>query len=137
VSKAIKAWICRRENPAGARNEALMQQDNDLRVAEYGFVDGSAYNGQWKKAKFNGPGLFISGNGSVFEGNFENGALNGKGKVQYNTGEKYEGDWSKDLPNGKGNLVYGNGRTYSGEWAIGKKKRRWNPTVGERRYVQW
>eukprot|EP01129_Flabellula_baltica_P016991 TRINITY_DN927_c0_g2_i2.p1 TRINITY_DN927_c0_g2~~TRINITY_DN927_c0_g2_i2.p1 ORF type:complete len:1091 (-),score=302.30 TRINITY_DN927_c0_g2_i2:16-3288(-) len=121
LSRMINDWLTREDNDDGELNKQYLAENPDKRISSYTYVDGSSYSGTWIKAKYEGPGIFTSGNGALFEGNFERGAMQGQGAVRYSNGDYYEGDWHRDLPHGEGRVVYANGRSYTGTFDFGKK----------------
>ena len=91
------------------------------------YNNGAKYEGQWRKDKKNGKGIFTSSNyfncknkiGMKYEGEFTDDRFEGYGVVTYTNGDKYEGEWKRSKQYGKGTVTYFDGSKYVGEWKDG------------------
>ncbi|GAB4815949.1 hypothetical protein N2152v2_002995 [Parachlorella kessleri] len=103
------------------------------------YVDGSAYDGEWKDGMRHGKGKLTSqgykydgqwqddkqhgqggcqmDNGDKYIGEFQGRLRHGAGRCIFADGAKYEGQWEVDKRHGKGSCIYANGDKYQGEWA--------------------
>ena len=57
------------------------------------YYDGKKYEGEWKKDKKDGKGIFNYGNDESYEGDFKNDLRSGYGVYTSSNGEKWEGQW--------------------------------------------
>jgi hypothetical protein len=78
------------------------------------------YEGDFKRGKRQGKGLYVSANGDTYTGLFENNLYHGMGTLKSNNGDIYEGEWKKGRASGKSNTVkYRNGDLYVGGMKAG------------------
>ena len=63
------------------------------------YVNGTTYEGYWKRGLFHGNGIFCSVDGFFerYEGTFEIGQFHGKGFLKYSSGATYEGQFKEDI----------------------------------------
>ena len=59
---------------------------------------------------------------STYEGDVKKGKANGKGIFTFSDGSKYEGKFKKNKIHGKGKYTDANGKIYEGKWKHGKFK---------------
>lgn len=57
------------------------------------YKNGTVYEGEFRKGKFNGHGTLTMTDGSVFEGNFRNGVVDGVGRLTHMDGTFEEGNF--------------------------------------------
>ena len=63
--------------------------------------DGNEYEGEWDDQNvIDGFGTLYYIDGSIYEGNFKKGMRCGKGRMIYANTNIYEGDWVNDLNEG-------------------------------------
>lgn len=75
---------------------------------------GKRYEGMYKNGKYDGRGIFSSGNGYTYSGYFEKGLYHGEGTLRCPNGDMYIGEWSRGKPDGKISVTYENdGKPYS------------------------
>ncbi len=77
-------------------------------------LDGSVYEGSFKKGRPHGKGTLVTTNGDRYEGEFSNGLLEGEGVYTFASGSKYTGDFKKGTFFGYGMLTRDNGDKYIG-----------------------
>ena len=78
--------------------------------------DGSTYEGEWEDNKKNGYGIMKSLDGHCYTGQFKDGKIHGHGKYVWPNGDEYEGDYVEDLRHGFGKYSSPLGYSYEGEW---------------------
>jgi hypothetical protein len=76
------------------------------------WVDGSIYEGYWRKDKANGRGRLIHADGDVYTGDWKDDKAHGYGVYNHTDGAKYEGDWLEDKQHGEGKEVWPDGACY-------------------------
>jgi hypothetical protein len=68
-----------------------------------------------------GPGIFAYPDGSTYEGNFLKGKYNGDGKFVFANGDTYVGQFKDNYPHGQGKRTYASGAPEeAGEWREGE-----------------
>jgi hypothetical protein len=78
------------------------------------------YEGDFKRGKRHGKGLYVSANGDSYTGMFENNVYQGKGTLKSSNGDIYEGEWRRGRASGKSNTIkYRNGDVYIGGMKAG------------------
>lgn len=102
--------------PEGEQRQ--LNVDDNLRIGEFLFQDGSRYDGEWNDGRMHGQGrLEIFGN--VYTGTFSSSLRQGQGTLQYATGQVYEGYWHNDRPHGEGTLKMADESMYQGQFVAG------------------
>ena len=84
--------------------------------------DRSVYEGEatsGKNPKPNGFGSIKYLDGSVYEGHWRKGERNGTGTYTYANGNRYTGSWKHDVPEGEGHFEFANGGHVDGTWNSG------------------
>ena len=81
------------------------------------FANKDNYEGGWSADKYDGYGVFQSGNGlEKYEGNWRDDLRHGQGKKFYSNGDVYEGAWIYGRREGRGVLKFANGKRKYGNW---------------------
>lgn len=79
------------------------QNDEEIDITELGYNnDGTKYEGEYKKGKWNGhlkhgQGTYTRPDGSIFEGEFKDDQKNGQGTETYSDGQQYVGEWKDGI----------------------------------------
>ena len=91
-----------------------------------GLLDGKAsirwgenesFEGEYKKGRREGFGIYKFINGDIYEGAWSDGVMEGKGLYRFKDGRIYEGDFSKNAANGYGIGKDANGKVvHDGQW---------------------
>ena len=84
--------------------------------------DRSVYEGEatsGKNPKPHGFGSIKFLDGSVYEGHWRKGERNGTGTYTYANGNRYTGSWKHDVPEGEGHFEFANGGHVDGTWKNG------------------
>lgn len=81
------------------------------------YNDGSIYNGNIERGKFNGFGrlTYPCEQHSYYEGYWKNGIQHGRGSYKHQQGWKCDGTWTNGILNGKCNVDFTDGTYYEGE----------------------
>ena len=79
-------------------------------------LDGSAYEGYWKRDDLKGQGKIIWLDGKTYEGKIKRIKPHGQGILKFTDSSYYSGKFVKGFMHGNGVLVWANGRIYAGEW---------------------
>ncbi len=69
---------------------------------------------------YNGSGTFAYIDGSRYEGSFRKGKPHGRGTFHYPNGERYSGEMQAGVPHGRGALYKANGEALEGQWLDGE-----------------
>ena len=73
----------------------------------YTYKDGSKYEGQWRKNKRDGKGIYKwKGGFANYIGEFKKDKKHGYGKMSYGDGASYTGAWFDDKRNGDGHMIW-------------------------------
>jgi hypothetical protein len=96
-----------------------LEGDCENGAGVYAEIDGSRYEGQFVKGRFEGEGKVFFGEELDYAGQFRNGLRHGRGKVQAN-GHVYEGEWVDGRPEGEFTIAFANGNRYQGQFSKGK-----------------
>jgi len=59
-------------------------------------VDGTVYDGEWKRDFMHGAGTLTSPSGEVYRGDFNMGKKHGQGTLQLANGQVISGQWRDD-----------------------------------------
>ena len=83
------------------------------------FPDGAIYNGEYMEDKdktkiLDGKGEFIS-KSFRYNGEFKRGRKQGRGVYEWANGDKFDGDFAEDRPSGRGVWQFASGDRYEGE----------------------
>lgn len=128
----------------GDKYQGEISQDKFHGEGKLTKLDGTFYEGGWKKGVKDGKCREFTEKGEVFIGKYKNGKRNGYGCVKYYNGDKYfgyfkegkfskfgifeshkgiryEGEWYEGFFEGKGSICYANGDKYDGEFKFGRK----------------
>ena len=108
--------------------EGIMSNDKREIKGIMVYSNGAKYEGEWRKDKKNGKGVFTSSHyyncknrvGMKYEGEFKDDKFEGYGVTNYTNGDKYEGEWKNNKQYGRGIVSYIDGSKYDGEWRDGK-----------------
>ena len=100
------------------------------------FLDGSFYEGGWRKGKMHGQGRIITSAGDVCKGEFVDGRMTGQGEMEYASGNRYKGGLLNDKPHGYGEEVTNDGTVYKGEYLDGLKNGRGRSTWADGSYYE-
>ena len=88
------------------------------------WLDGSRYEGYWKRDKANIRGKLTHADGDTYEGEWQDDKAHGYGVYTHTDGARYEGYWKDDKQDGKGKETWPDGACYEGEYLQGKKSGR-------------
>merc|ERR1719296_247546 len=94
---------------------------NDIEYHEERHLWGARYEGEYRRGKKHGHGLFHWPNGSVYEGEFFNDKVHGHGTNRMQNGRTYQGQWQANKMHGDGVFTFGDGRRYEGQYVNGEK----------------
>merc|ERR1719480_731802 len=78
------------------------------------------YEGEWRKGRRHGRGVYLRENGERYGGQYRNGSRHGWGVYTWPSGRTVECEWKTDNATGLGRVVFPDGRTYHGEIFDGK-----------------
>ena len=81
---------------------------------------GNEYEGEWKKDRKHGHGVYKWADGHIYEGNFKDGKFDGHGVYKHASGDIYEGNYKDDKRNGHGVLKLANGNIFEGNFKDGE-----------------
>ncbi|XP_053691884.1 radial spoke head 1 homolog [Sabethes cyaneus] len=96
----------------GARNRQL-QAHGEGRAK---LVNGSRYEGHFRKGLPHGKGRLFIRDGYHYDGGWRKALRHGMGRMHYPDCSWYQGEFRKDLRHGCGNYYYPNGAQYQGNW---------------------
>jgi hypothetical protein len=100
----------------------VSQYEGDLRRGRanghgvYISLNGSRLDGEWRDDKANGHGIMTYANGDLYDGGWSDNRRNGHGVMTFGNGARYEGDWRDDQKNGHGAMTFADGYRFDGEW---------------------
>jgi hypothetical protein len=86
----------------------------------YAYPDGTIYEGEFVKSKFQGQGRRTLPSGEMYEGEFKNDKYNGFGTLNFADGSYYKGNFKNDKFSGEGEFVDADGTTMRGMFKAGK-----------------
>lgn len=72
------------------------------------YMNGTIYDGEYRKNAYNGEGKLIYQNGDEYIGEFKGGKKEGHGTYTWKNGASYVGDWENDKMEGQGAYYYPN-----------------------------
>ena len=75
---------------------------------------GRRYEGEWKNGKYDGRGIFMSGNGYTYSGYLQKGLYHGEGTLRCKNEDMYIGEWVRGKAGGKMTIKYHDGSEYEG-----------------------
>ncbi|MEM9259171.1 MAG: caspase family protein [Bacteroidota bacterium] len=82
--------------------------------------DGTTYDGDFRKGKFNGFGVLKYRNGAIYVGNWRNSLQEGKGRMTEADGLSYFGMFHQGKRHGEGTVTFKNTNKITARWAFGK-----------------
>ncbi|KAG9146276.1 hypothetical protein Leryth_007978 [Lithospermum erythrorhizon] len=85
----------------------------------YIWLDGSRYDGEWRRGMRHGYGKLQWPSGAVYEGDFSGGYMHGSGTYKSSSKTTYKGRWRLNLKHGLGNQIYPNRDICEGSWIQG------------------
>lgn len=102
-------------------SEALVDSDDDVLVENRPAIimeNMAQYEGQWKVGTNvrHGKGIQIWMDGSIYEGWWRKDKTHGHGRVIHANGDVYIGTWKNDMANGFGEFLNHNVSKYEGTW---------------------
>ena len=86
----------------------------------YTWNNGEVYDGEWKDALKHGDGIWKGINGDSYIGEWQFSKADGYGVHVWKTGDRYEGEWKACLKHGNGTDLFANGDSYIGQYKFGK-----------------
>ena len=78
------------------------------------------YDGEFKRGKKHGHGIYTWYNGNRYEGDFKNSKMHGRGMYIWANGQRHEGEWKDNRPHGRGTRVSASGERHENEWTEGR-----------------
>lgn len=82
--------------------------------------DGTLYNGERHRGKFDGFGIHVlRSDGERYVGNFHRGRRQGHGVYYYANGDVLDCEWDDDVPDGPGTFSFAGGGVVRGTWRNG------------------
>lgn len=87
----------------------------------YKWADGSKFEGQWAENKISGLGVYSWLDGRQYKGEWKNNNMEGYGFYIWKDGRQYEGQYKEDKKHGFGIYQWADGRKYEGYWGYGKQ----------------
>ena len=81
---------------------------------------GRRYEGEWKNGKYDGRGIYMSGNGETYSGYFQKGLYHGEGTLRCKNEDMYIGEWVRGKAGGKMSIKYHDGSAYEGMTSGGR-----------------
>lgn len=108
-SKYVGAWY--NDKREGAGEMTFSTKDKDGRETYHG-----SYEGNWKRDKKDGKGIYKHADGSVYDGDWKKDKMHGYGLYTFATKERYEGQFKSGNMHGKGVFIFKNGDQIQGNW---------------------
>ncbi len=99
---------------ASLNGQALSRDSACEKLCTMTLMDGSIYEGSFKKGLPHGEGTLLTTKGDRYVGDFSNGLLEGEGIYTFASGSKYTGDFKNGTFFGDGMLTRDNGDKYIG-----------------------
>ena len=126
IFKADRLWDGNEYDPEDGNLEfickggAYQEVETTSELREFEEEDGSFFEGNYRKGKRNGLGVWIRPDGGRYFGEWKDDLFHGEGTYTYSAGSTYEGEWKEGKQHGQGTWK-DEDFEYVGEWKDGSK----------------